>query len=234
MKQPSKRPGAPTRKSATPTMPDALARRLWSINVKKRDPSAWSEPSLAGLGCSCCVLANTPILLADGSTRFIELFKGGEIVRTLTGTARVEKLEIVHLGLTRRVIELVGPDGESLYATDDHPLWTRVGDGEWWGTYNFSHYLFEKQAGGGSFLKRDAVPLRFDQPNEHAHVEGWHRVQPLYHQAPPETPVFHLALDEGGSYIAGGFVLISHCHDEDVAGAQWRGLRAMAAELADI
>lgn len=197
----------------------------WSIEIGQRQPFR-PESAVANLGCDncCCFLVDTPILLADGSTKCIDGFSGGEKVRTLTGTATVERLEIVRLGLTRRVVELVGPDGESLYMTDDHPLWTRFAEDEWWGTYNFNHYLYEKTVGGGSFLERDALPLLFDRENLHAHVRGWHATRPLYHQAPPETPVYHLALDRGGSYVAGGFVVISHCRDEDVAGAQWRGL----------
>lgn len=177
----------------------------------------------------CCVMAGSLITLADGSTQAIESFVGGEKVRTLSGLATVQALEIVQLGVTRRMIELDAGQGESLYITDDHPLWTELPNGQqWWGTYNFNHYLYEKETGQGSFLVRDAVPLRFDLQNKHAHVLGWKQVRPTFCQLPPQTPVYHLAVDRGGSYIANGFVITSHCRDEDAAGVNWQGLQEAA------
>ena len=57
-------------------------------------------------------------------------------------------------------------------------------------------------------------------------------MRPVFTLLSPETPVYHLAVDQGGSYIANGFVVISHCHDSDVAGAAWNGIEASALQNA--
>jgi hypothetical protein len=202
----------------------------WAVTktpVKRSIPDRF----LADLGSSSsdpytCVMAGSAIMLASGETKAIESFQGGEQVMTLSGVAKVVRLETTFLGTSRRIIELCGNEDECpLYLSDDHPLWTRFSaDDEWWGTYNYNHYLFEKSVGAGSNLKRDAVVLRPDITYFHAHVEGWKRGRPTYFNLPADTPLYHLAVDSGASYIANGFVVISHCTDEDVKGVTWRGL----------
>ncbi|RKP52533.1 hypothetical protein [Trinickia fusca] len=189
--------------------------------------------NLGSGGHGSCVLAGTPILMADGSTRSIETFVGGEKVRTLSGVGTVTAVERVKLGVTRRIIELARPNAESLFLSDEHALWTRNEAGgaaqEWWGTYNFSHWFWEKSIGIASQTTRDAHALRFDIPNLHATVDGWHAVQPIYHVMPIDTPLFDLIVDVGGSYIAGGFVLSSRATDADCEGVSWKAGELVAA-----
>ncbi|WDZ98135.1 hypothetical protein Herbaro_10225 [Herbaspirillum sp. WKF16] len=187
------------------------------------------DASVASLGCDSgsCVLAGTPVLLADGTTKAIETFTGGEMVRTLSGVSRVRALENPRLGVTRRIIELCVGNEAPLMISDEHAMWMRFEqDGlqtEWWGVYNFNHYLVEKENGIGVRLQRDAKPLRFDVPQTHAHIDGWKHVQPIYHMMHPDTPLYHLDVEEGGSYIAGGFVISSHAVDRDGEGVRWTG-----------
>lgn len=187
-----------------------------------------------GSGANCsCVLAGTSILMEDGSTRAVETFVGGERVRNLGGVGTVVAIDRPTLGVTRRIIELVNARGQSLFMSDEHSTWTRIGHGddaqEWWGTYNYSHYFMEKCRGDGLRTTRDAYALRFDVLNEHATVDGWHRVQPIYHMMSPDTPLFHLIVDVGGSYIADGFVISSHATDADSIGARWQAEALVAA-----
>lgn len=207
--------------------PPAESKERWEI-VREPVRRRITQSPIVNLGsggnCSC-VLEGTQILLADGSTRAIETFSGGERVRNLGGVGTVIAIDRITLGVTRRVIELANARGESLFISDEHSLWTRFGVDadaeEWWGTYNFSHYFMERCRGEGFRTTRDASPLRFDVPNEHATIDGWHRVQPIYHIMAPETPLFHLIVDVGGSYIADGFVISSHPTDADSEGAHW-------------
>jgi hypothetical protein len=193
------------------------------------------DASVASLGCSSgsCVLAGTQVLLADGTTKAIETFVGGEIVRTLTGVSKVLALETPKLGVTRRIIELSAGNNEPLMISDEHAMWMRFEQNgvvsEWWGVYNFNHYLVEKENGYGVRLQRDAKPLRFDVPQTHAHIDGWRHVQPIYHMMHPDTPLYHLDVEEGGSYIAGGFVISSHAADCDGEGVRWQGTSIQAA-----
>ncbi|VVE90710.1 hypothetical protein [Pandoraea bronchicola] len=192
---------------------------------------------IVNLGCSggggvCCVMAGTQVLLADGTTKAVESFVGGERVRTLMGEATVKELEITSLGANRRIIELDAGDGDPLYVSDEHSLWSRSGDGvQWWGTYNFHQYWYETQVGTGSVLENPPTMMRWDIPNEHAHVDGWKRIRPTFCYLAPETPLYHLAVDQGGSYIANGFVVISHCTDELVEGANWEGIELPEQQL---
>lgn len=190
---------------------------------------------IVSLGCTSnctCVMAGSQILLADGTTKAVESFVGGEQVHTLMGVASVTGLEVTQLGATRRIIELDGGDGDSLYLSDEHLLWSRDEEGkQWWGTYNFHQYWFETQLGTGSVLKQPPSMLRWDLQNEHAHVDGWKRVRPVFCYLPPETPLYHVRVDKGGSYIANGFVVVSHCTDEKVAGANWQGLELPEQQL---
>lgn len=201
---------------------------VWNISSAPR-AHALAGSTVLNLGSDngggCCVMAGTLVLLEDGSHKTIESFKGGERVVTMNGIATVQGLESVKLGVTRRMIELDGGDGDPLYITDDHSLWSKLSDGsQYWTTYNFSHFVYTKSAGlSSTILSRDPEAVRFDIEHEHAHVSGWKKLQPVYCQLPIDTPVYQLEL-EGGSYIANGFVVICHCRDEDVVNARWDGL----------
>jgi len=191
-----------------------------------------SQAAIVNLGsggdCSSCVLAGTLILMADGSTRPIETFVGGEMVKTMTGKSRVISLDKVILGLTRRIMEMRVGTRTPLFISDGHSFWTRFdspeGAYEWWGVYNFNQYLVEKANGIGVRLNRDSIPLRFDIPQTHAHVEGWRHVQPIYHMMHPETALYQLVVEDGGSYIAEGFVISSRPKDEHGENVRWKAL----------
>ncbi len=209
-----------------------------SWSVSRLPVQAHFDTAVASLGCDACscVLAGTPILLADGTTKAIETMVAGDVVRTLSGVSRIRGVERLRLGVTRRVIEMRSGAQPPLMISDEHAMWTRFGkDGmhsEWWGVYNFNHYLVEKENGQGVKLERDALPLRFDVPQTHAHIDGWKHVQPIYHMMHPDTPLYHLDVETGGSYIAGGFVVSSHACDRDGENVRWQGVDAASRELA--
>lgn len=206
---------------------------LWDIAVEKVSLRPSTQPVVnLGSNCDCncgsCVMAGTMVLMADGSKRAVETFVGGEMVRTMTGVSRVMNVEKIVLGVTRRILEMRVGNQPPLFFSDEHPFWTRFegpdGPFEWWGVYNFNHYLVEKANGIGVNLVRDAIPLRFDVPNTHAHVDGWRHVQPIYHAMRADTPLYNLAVEDGGSYICDGFVISSHTADRHAIGVQWKGL----------
>ena len=198
----------------------------WTLDRAPLRRSA-SRSVIVNLGCSSCtcVMAGSQILLADGTTKAVESFTGGEKVRTLSGVATSVGLEVTQLGATRRIIELDAGDGDPLYVSDEHLMWTRHSDGQqWWGTYNFHQYWFETQLGTGTPLEQAPKMLRWDLKNEHAHIDGWKRVRPTFCYLVPETPLYHVLVDNGGSYIANGFVITSHCTDDMVEGVNWQGI----------
>lgn len=213
----------------------AATKGAWEITRLPVQRSLMHSPvmNLGSSSHNCsCVLGDTPILLADGSTRAIAEFVGGEQVRNLGGVGTVVGVTQVQLGYTRRIIELVGSHGESLFVSDEHPFWVRFEEQgqtqEWWGVYNFSHYHMERCAKGyDTATTRDPRVLRFDIPNTHATIDGWRHVQPIFHMMSPDTPIYDLEVDVGSSYIANGFLIRGNPTATDSVGAHWN------AELAD-
>lgn len=217
--------------------PQTLA--SWTVN--RMPVQVDLDTAVSSLGCDACscVLAGTQILLADGTSKSIETMVAGDVVRTLSGISRIRGVERLRLGVTRRVIEMRSGSQPPLLISDEHAMWTRFDkDGtqfDWWGVYNFNHYLVEKENGHGVGLERDALPLRFDIPQTHAHIDGWKHVQPIYHLMHPDTALYHLDVEQGGSYIAGGFVISSHACDQDGENVVWQGVpqgqRALAEDF---
>jgi hypothetical protein len=204
----------------------------WAINPDHLDLMAHRLQAASDCGnCLTCFMEGTLILLADGSWKKIEEFIGGEIAHTLSGFGKVLELETTTLGVARRVIGLTA-GASTLYLSDDHPVWTRFSEGDdWWGTYNMNQYLSEKDLGVGSFLTRDAVALRVHTEYAHAHISGWVKTRPVYYNLPSNTPLYHLDLEQGGSYIANGFVVSSHPRDKDFENVNWSGINVPVAEI---
>ena len=172
--------------------------------------------------------------MADRSLRSIENIGSTDHVMTMTGPARVTRLEKTNLGMTRKVIELRGLGGECLVLSDDHPLWvsrrSAIGSvHEWWGTYNLNHVLDQMRQMTGYELRELPVALNFDLPEQVAHVTGWLHVRPIYHQLPPQTALYHLVVENAFSYIAEGFPVFSHCSTAQGPDLPWLGLSAANA-----
>jgi len=167
------------------------------------------------------------ITMADWSQKPIEWVVPGEMVRTLTGIGRVTKTKRYRLGVGRSIIKL-----GDLYMSDDHSIWTMHQPhslvGQWWGTYNYSHYLWEmnhvdENDGEGPQLERHSVPLVRFKKHKHATLNGWEELEAVYQEGySPDTELCHLIVDTG-SYICDGIVMSSSPKDIYYVGADWRG-----------
>ena len=210
--------------------PESDATEGWSVTVRPYRPRSASD-LLDNLSSeTTCLLAGNRVLMADGSRCPIESVRIGDRVMTMSGPARVRRVEATTLGMTRRVIELRGVGDECLLLSDDHPLWVarRSAQGatqESWGTYNLNHVLFEMRNMTGYDLKSAPIPLNFDLPEQLAHVQGWLHVRPIYHHMDPSTVLHHLVVDAGFSFIAEGFAVFSHCADSQGPSVPWTGLQ---------
>lgn len=77
-----------------------------------------------------CVVANTPIQMADGSVKFIQDIQVGEKVKTLTGASEVTHAwnpETLAIG-TPECIELTFDDGYKVTVSDNHKFLCSVND----------------------------------------------------------------------------------------------------------
>jgi hypothetical protein len=214
--------------------PESDAAQGWSVTARPYRSRAESDLLDNMSSEATCLLAGNRVLLADGSQCPIERVCIGDHVMTMSGAAPVRSVETTTLGMTRRVIELRGVGDECLMLSDDHPLWAarRNAQGatvESWGTYNLNHVLFEMRNMLGYDLKSVPIPLNFDLPEQIAHVNGWLHVRPIYHHMDPATPLHHLVVDGGFSFIAEGFAVFSHCADSQGPTTAWTGLRRVCA-----
>jgi hypothetical protein len=78
--------------------------------------------------------------------------------------------------------------------------------------------------GGGLEFRELPFILRYDLPEQAAHESGWLHVRPIFHDLPAATALHHLVVEEGFSFIAEGFAVLSHCRDQQGPSAPWRGL----------
>lgn len=181
-----------------------------------------------------CLLAGNRIRMGDRSLKRIESIQVGDEVMTMSGAKRIERTETTTLGLTRCVIELRGLGDQVLFLSSDHPLWisrpsAAGGTKEWWGTYNIHHTLVEMAHGIGLEFRELPFILRYDLPEQVAHESGWLHVRPIFHDLPASTELHHLVVEDGFSFIAEGFPVLSHCRDYQGPATPWRGLDNGAA-----
>lgn len=208
----------------------ADAKQRWSILQRPYKPSDPHELLRdASSDTLTCLLAGNRVRMADGSLKPSESVQVGDRVMTMSGAKRIERTETTTLGLTRRVIELRGLGDQILFLSSDHPLWVSRtnGDGqakEWWGTYNIHHTLVEMAHGTGLEFRELPFILRYDLPEQVAHESGWLHVRPIFHDLPASTGLHHLVVEDGFSFIAEGFAVLSHCRDHQGPVAPWRGL----------
>ncbi|TFY97064.1 hypothetical protein [Ramlibacter humi] len=209
---------------------EADARDGWSIYQRPYRPG--NPQDLLRDACTqetTCLLAGNRVGMADGSLKPIELVRAGEMVMTMSGPKRVEKTETTTLGLTRRVIELRGLGDQVLFLSSDHPLWVARKDPagqrkEWWGTYNIHHTMAEMNQGTGLEFRELPFILHYDLPEQVAHESGWVHVRPVFHDLPASTQLHNIIVENGFSFIAEGFPVLSHVRDQQGPAAPWRGL----------
>jgi hypothetical protein len=207
----------------------ADSKQGWAILRRPYRPSDQQELLRDASSEMTCLLAGNRVLMSDGSLCPIESVRAGDMVMTMSGTRRVEHTETTTLGLTRRVIELRGLGDQVLFLSSDHPLWVSRGDSsggakEWWGTYNIQHTLVEMAHQLGMEFRELPFILRYDLPEQVAHESGWLHVRPIFHDLPASTELHHLVVEDGFSFIAEGFPVLSHCRDYQRPSSPWRGL----------
>ncbi len=172
----------------------------------------------------------TPVLMSDLSWKAIEDVVPGDVVYTLSGKGGlVTDTHAPKLTSCRRMITLAGGPGLWLRMSDDHDLWCLTALGQVWGTFNYNWWLWDAEYEGT--LDVPAIPL---VPTKGALVaacgveeaevsKGWYHAVPQYDlTVDPDETIYGLALDEGGGFVAGGFVVIAdYCRPEHVAGVSW-------------
>lgn len=173
-----------------------------------------------------CFLAGSMVSMADGSRWPIERIGLGEEVQTATGTGTVVGLHRPKLG--ERPLFAMSDGG--CITSAEHGLWSMAPDGrQWWATRDLEQWRREVEDGMSSdFGGHEPFDLTDKEGRAwmFATEDGWQYSRWVRLQAKPETQLYHLVLDQGGSYFVDGY-LVDATHAGDTIsweGFKWNGL----------
>lgn len=170
--------------------------------------------------CASCFVAGTLVRMADGSDKNIEDVVVGDVVLTSHGEDTVKQLWRPILG-PRPLIQM--KDGTARVSSD-HPLWSRdpVSHQQFWCTRDMDEWLWDVNYGIGSWFGDDALPFDLSgKPNrswEYATLDGFKTMTWEFVPADPETQLYHLILENHGSYFADGYLAVTQ---GDKCGVDW-------------
>jgi hypothetical protein len=115
-------------------------------------------------------VAGTPVLMADGTWKAVELVQVGDFVMTTEGPAEVWDYEYPVLG-SRRLMRFEG-DESGLAWSEEHPVWARRDGKQWWWTAGLEAYLHEVAVGRASGLLDNRSMMAGDEGVEFAHIDA--------------------------------------------------------------
>lgn len=170
-------------------------------------------------GAQSCFVAGSLVTMADGSLRAIETVDVGEWVKTAVGVAQVTELYLPILG--ERTLYAMA-DGKCR-TSGEHSLWSRdLATGEqWWATRDMEQWRVEAITGEGpNFNGHEPFDLTHAEGSTwgFATESGW--IDTTWHSVPasPDTQLYHLLLDTGGTYFVDGYLVSSIA---DTGGVDW-------------
>jgi hypothetical protein len=165
-----------------------------------------------------CFPAGSMITMADGSVKPIELIVVGDIVKTAVGSSAVYDLEYPILG-TRPMYAMA--DG-LCKTSGEHSMWSRDPETleQWWATRDMEQWRYEAENGFGPSFSREPYDLTHREGDvwEFAAETGWIKSTWERVDAPEDTQLYHLLLEEGGSYYVDGYLVSSMA---DSGGVDW-------------
>jgi hypothetical protein len=158
--------------------------------------------------------------MADGTEKNIEDVVVGDVVLTSHGRDVVKQLWRPILG-PRPMIQMT--DGKARVSSD-HPLWSRdpQTQRQFWCTRDMEEWLHDVNYGIGSWFGDDAMPFDLtgkpNRPWDYATLDGFKSMSWEFLPASPATQLYHLILENHGSYFADGYLAISQ---GDKCGVDW-------------
>lgn len=166
-----------------------------------------------------CFTEDCLVLMADGSLKRIDAVVEGDFVRTAVGVSRVSGVDKPILGQRT----LYGFKG-GMKTSGEHSIWSRDAQGnQWWVTHDMEQWLREAASGQGPNF--DQRPYDLTGGNvlwDYATVDGWSTEAALPVPAAPDTQLYHLLLDTGGSYFVNGYLVSSMA---DSGGVDWHNFK---------
>lgn len=181
--------------------------------------SAYVDQAISVFEASSCFVAGSLVTMADGSLRAIETISVGEWVRTAVGVAQVTELYLPILG--ERTLYAMA-DGKCR-TSGEHSLWSRdpVTGEQWWATRDMAQWRHEAITGDGpNFNGHEPFDLTHAEGStwDFATESGWINTTWYAVPAAPDTQLYHLLLNTGGSYFVDGYLVSSIA---DTGGVDW-------------
>lgn len=204
----------------------------WELHPTRYDYNCWGDATIRVTGAGktidwnfpryyvaswsvSCFTADCLVLMADGSLKRIDSIVEGDFVRTAVGVSRVSGIDKPVLG-KRTLYSFKG----GMKTSGEHSIWSRDATGkQWWATHDMEQWRHEAESGYGPSF--DQLPYDLTGGNvvwEYATVDGWSKEAALPVPAAPDTQLYHLLLDTGGSYFVNGYLVSSMA---DSGGVDW-------------
>ena len=161
-----------------------------------------------------CFPAFTLVIMANGTSKFIQDVEVGDLVLGMAGTVEVLSVDRPIIG-SRKLLAF--SDG-SLSWSEEHGFWVRDTDKEeFWGTYNVEKWVSEVASGDIPGLANGATPWELSSgSHEHSHVAGWKRVGVIDTGNEDEMlPLFHLHTNGCHTYTVNGYFVSGGTDDSD-------------------
>jgi len=170
--------------------------------------------------CGSCFAAGTQIRMADGTDKNIEDVKVGDVVLTSHGVDVVREMWLPILA-NRPLIQMKGGRAR---VSSDHPFWSRdpVTKRQFWCTRDFEEWLRDVKFSIGSWFGEHALPFdlsgKTEQVWDYATLDGFEQTTWEFVEGHYNLPLYHLLLENHGSYFADGFLV---CSQADKCGVDW-------------
>jgi hypothetical protein len=159
--------------------------------------------------------------MADGSQKKIEDVQVGDMVQSVFGTVAVDKLDPTILG-DRRMMTF---SDESLFWSEEHPMWVRKDGKEWWWSAGPEMWFRELRNGITVGLKDNFSIMSGVDNIEFATIKGWEFKEVVESKGwLPETPLYSFGA-AGAPIIVNGYVMTSHTNEfiYDYTKIRWSG-----------
>lgn len=174
-----------------------------------------------------CFPVGTKVLMSNKIYKNIEEVKIDDLVIGLDNLIhKVLFLDKTKLGSNRSLLKF---KDNSLKWSSEHPLWVKVNNDQYFGTFDKNNYLTEMSLKTNwQFGLRIKPPftLLFNNEIEFAHTTGWKKQQVLIdRKANNNLDLYHLAV-EGGTMIVNNYVVSAFADDTkwNYDKFDWQGL----------
>jgi hypothetical protein len=151
----------------------------------------------------CCFTADALVLMSDYSWKAIQDINIADLVMGAEGPVKIVEMLTPLLG-NRRLLKFAD---ESLTWSEEHALWAKQSDKQWWWSANALMWKDEVASGHIGGLFDNSTLLEGDKNTEWAHLSGWkHESVEVIESADSNTQLY-LPKTDGSPIIINGYLV---------------------------